>query len=222
MTPIRLLLVEDHASYRQAIEAVCQLEDDLVVVGHAARGDEAAEVAAACRPDVALVDLDLPGADGVAALRAIRASGQVACLVLTALTDDVVLGEAVEAGAAGVVHKSAEVGDLLDAVRAVASGANLLDPTLVTRWLQRLHETREGRWRSRVLSQALSPREHEVLRRLTAGQSVAVMAEDLGISVPTVETHLRNLRLKLGAESRLEAVITGLELGLVDPPGAYQ
>lgn len=214
----RILLVEDHAAFRQAIEAVCGLEPDLHVVGHAGRGDEAASVARASLPDVALVDLDLPGGAGADVVRELRGDLGLPCLVLTGLTDDVALGEAVEAGAAAVLHKSTEISELLAAVRTVAGGGTLLDPTLVSRWLQHLRDRRDDLWRSRVTADALSPREREVLERLAAGEAVAAMATSMGISEQTVETHLRNLRGKLGADSRLEAVLTALRLGLVPPP----
>lgn len=115
------MLVEDHASFRAALEAVFGLQDDLRVVAQVGRGEMAGEVAAEQLPDVVIVDLDLPGGDGVDALEAVRrTSPDSACLVLTALSDDVELGRAIEAGAAAIVHKSAEMSELLAAIRAVA------------------------------------------------------------------------------------------------------
>lgn len=220
-TPIRLLLVEDHVTFRQAIDAVCQLEEDLDVVGHVDRGDLAGEAAATTRPDVVVVDLDLPGSDGAAAIRAVHEACDAACMVLTGLTDAAALGAAVEAGVSAVVHKSAEIPELLASIRAVAGGENLVDPVLASRWLRHLGAARSGAWEARVARDALSPREHEVLQRLVQGQSVRTMARSLEISEPTVETHLRNLRGKLGATNRLEAVLIALRLGLVDGPTHY-
>lgn len=219
--PVRVLLVEDHAVFRQAIDAVCAIEDDLVVVGHVDRGDLVGDAAATLHPDVVVVDLDLPGADGVSAIRAVHEACGAACMVLTGLTDDTTLGAAVEAGVSAVLHKSADIPDLLAAIRAVARGENLLDPTLTSRWLRHLGASRSGAWEARVARDALSPREHDVLQRLVQGQSVRLMAIDLGITEPTVETHLRNLRLKLGATNRLEAVLAALRLGLAEPPSTY-
>lgn len=218
---VRILLVEDHAAFRQAIDAVCRLEDDLEVVGHVERGDAVVDALGPAAPDVVVVDLDLPGADGVAAIQAVHEHSDATCMVLTALTDDAALGAAVEAGVAAVLHKSVEIPELLDAIRRVADGANLLDPTLVSRWLRHLTASRSGAWQAQVTAEALSPREHDVLRRLVQGQSVRTMAEELGISAATVETHLRNLRGKLGATSRLDAVLVALRLGLVDAPAPY-
>lgn len=219
VVPIRVLLVEDHASLRQALEAVIALEDDLEVVGHVARGDLVEEAVDTSRPDVAVVDLDLPGASGIEVLEVLRdRDPPVTCLVLTALTDEPELGRAVEAGAAGVLHKSAEVPELLAAIRSVAGGANLLDPSLTSRWLRSLGRRRDDQWRARVTRDALSPREQEILVALAGGATVAAIAATLGIAADTVETHIRNLRGKLGASSRLEAVVIGLRLGLVEPP----
>ncbi|MDP9022541.1 MAG: response regulator transcription factor, partial [Actinomycetota bacterium] len=107
---LTVLLVEDHASFREALQAVIAMEDDLAVVAHVDRGERAGALAAEHVPNVAVVDLDLPGADGIAAIRDIRrASPGTACLVLTALKDDVEMGRAVVAGAAGVLHKSIEI-----------------------------------------------------------------------------------------------------------------
>lgn len=217
--PVRVVLVEDHASFRQALEAVLELEGDLEAVGAADRADDAVAVVRERRADVAVVDLDLPGGGGVEALGRLRdETPQVACLVLTALTDDIELGRAVEAGARGVLHKSTEIPALLDAIRTVAGGGAVLDAVATSRWLRALSSARDGDWVARVTRDSLSPRELEVLRLLAAGVTVPEMARRLSISAPTVETHLRNLRTKLDAPSRLDAVLTALRLGLVDPP----
>jgi two-component system response regulator DesR len=217
--PVRVLLVEDHTAFRQALESVFALESDLELVGQTDRGDGIVEVAAATSPDVAVVDLDLPGASGVDVVAALRTlDPAVPSLVLTALRDPVELGRAVEAGATGVLHKSTEIADLLDAIRQVARGRSVLDPTVVARWFRALADHRQDGWRARVSRETLTPREHDVLTKLVDGASVAEIAADLGITSDTVETHLKNLRGKLGAATRLEAVLTAIRLGLVPPP----
>lgn len=217
--PVRLALVEDHASFRQALEAVLELEPDLEVVGAAGRADDAVAVVRGGRAHVVVVDLDLPGGGGVEALGRLREEvPEAACIVLTALTDEVELGRAVEAGARAVLHKSTEMQDLLEAIRTVATGGLGLDPVVTSAWLRALANARDRDWVSRVTRDSLSPREIEVLELLTAGWSPPEMARRLSISVPTVETHLRNLRVKLDAPSRLDAVLTALRLGLVQPP----
>lgn len=214
-----LLLVEDHASFREALQAVIAMEDDLAVVAQVDRGEQAGTAAAEHNPDVAVVDLDLPGADGIAAVHAIRRSSPgTACLVLTALRDEVELGRAVQAGAAAVLHKAVEIDELLAAIRRVASGATLLSPADTSRWLQAAVAARDRWWLGELLDRTLSPREKEVLELLAQGGTSQGIAADLQISVETVQTHVRNVLAKLDVGSRLEAVAKAIRLGLVDPP----
>ncbi|MDQ4129415.1 MAG: response regulator transcription factor [Actinomycetota bacterium] len=216
---ITVMLVEDHASYRQALEAVMALEDDLHVVAHVPRGDLAGAAAATHQPDVAIIDLDLPGVGGVDALADVRShSPQTACLVLTALNDDVELGRAIEAGASAVIHKSVDITELLHAIRSVARGANLLGPDETVRRLQALATTRTEHWHAAMLRESLTPRELEVLTLLAQGEGNRTIADRLGISPETVQTHIRNLLGKFDVGSRLEAVAKALRLRLIEPP----
>jgi len=216
---IRVLLVEDHLSFAQALRAVVDLEEDMEVVDVVTRGDEAGPAAARTAPDVAVLDLDLPGGSGIEAVSAMRAaSAGTRFLVLTALRDRLELARVVEAGVAGLLHKSIEMPVLLDAVRRVASGENLLPAELVADLLGNLGKVREGSWQARLVRESLSGRELEVLAGLAQGRSVSDLAESLHISPTTVETHLKNARAKLGASSRLEAVVEAMRLGLVAPP----
>lgn len=217
---IRLLFVEDHATFRQAMEAVFAAEPDLHLVAQAADGETAVALAEEHAADVAIVDLDLQGRDGAAVVAALRETVPgIRALVLTALRDPIELGRAVEAGAAAVLHKSVEIPTLLGAIRRVAGGASLLDPALTARWLGALARSREGTWRSEAVRSSLSPRELEVLGLLVHGHGNAEIGELLGISPETAQTHVRNLMGKLDVRSRLEAVSLALRLGLVDPPG---
>jgi DNA-binding NarL/FixJ family response regulator len=217
---IRLLLVEDHVSFAQALTALISLQKDLSVVAVLDRGDGAVEQLRATPADVAIVDLDLPGMPGVDTVAAVREGfPQVGCVVLTALTDPVELGRAVEAGASAVLHKSVPIDDVLAAARSVAAGRNLLEPSTTSTWLRALANHRERTWRARVTADSLSPRERDVLRLLAEGQDTDAIARALGVTPATAQTHLRNLRGKLGVHSRLEAVVEGLRLGLVNGPG---
>lgn len=217
--PITVLLVEDHESYREALQAVMAAEPDLSVVAQAGRADDAGARASAARPAVALVDLDLPGGSGVDAILDIRReSPGTACVVLTGLTDDVELGRAIEAGAAGVLHKSVAIPSLLAAVRTAAGGGSVLTPEVTTRALQAVARLREQSWYARRLGEQLSNRERQVLARLADGAGNRDIAEEFGISAETVQTHVRNLLGKMGVGSRLEAVVKAIRLGLVDPP----
>jgi len=192
------------------------LETDFVVVGHATDADEAADLAARAEPDIALVDLDLPAASGVDVLNDLRAQTHApACVVLTALTDRAELGRAVEAGAAAVLHKSADMTDLLDVLRRVAAGGTELAAEQASEWLRALAAERERTWRARTMRDALTAREAEILQLLSDGHSSRAIAQKLFISPETVQTHVRNLLGKLGVGSRLEAVTLALRLGLV-------
>jgi DNA-binding NarL/FixJ family response regulator len=216
---ITVLLVEDHASFRQALEAVMLLTDDLRVVASVQRGDEAGPATEAHHPDVAVVDLDLPGVGGTEAIAAIRrARPDTACVVLSGLTDDVELGRAIEAGGAAVLHKSVEMPELLDAIRQVAAGASLLPAGDTSRRLQALAASRGRSWHAQALADSLTAREREILGYLLEGTDGRIIARRLSISPETVQTHIRNLLAKLGVSTRLQAVVKAIKLGLVDPP----
>lgn len=214
-----VLIVEDHAALARGLESALSLETDLEVVGVVTRADAAAAAAADHRPTVAIIDLDLPGGGGQQAIVAMRESSPgTRFLVLTALRDRLELAKAVEAGVSGLLHKSADMPQLLQHLRAVAGGRNLLDPVVTSSLLADLREARHRGWRAEMARGALSPRETEVVAALTQGESVADIAERLAISPDTVETHVRNARNKLGVSSRLDVVIEAMRLGLVDPP----
>lgn len=217
---ISILLLEDHASYRQALESVMRMEQDLRVVAQASNASEAGAMAADTLPTVALVDLDLPGGSGVEAITAIRhASPRTACVVLSALTDDLEFGRAIKAGASAALHKSVNIPDLLAVVRQVAAGATVFPPEETARRLRAVDLSQERDWQLRMLRETITPRELEVLERLVEGQDNRRIARDLGIAPDTVQTHIRNLLAKLAVGSRLEAVVRALRLGLVRPPG---
>lgn len=215
---ISVVLVEDHTSYAQALAAVIELTDDIEVVGRAQSADDAAEVLAQHAPDVAVVDLDLPGASGVDVLDALRdRQAGTAAVVLTALIDEAELGRAVEAGAAAVLHKSVDVTELLDVVRRVADGGTVLAAGPTSSWLRALAAERERTWMARTIRDTLTPRETEILQLLAAGHGSDAIAAQLVISADTVQTHVRNLLGKLGVGSRLEAVTLALRMGIITP-----
>lgn len=217
--PITVMLVEDHVSLARGLETMISLEPDLEVVAVVTRGDEAGAAVEQHQPDVVVVDLDLPGGGGQEAIVAMReASTSARFLVLTALRDRFELAKAVEAGVSGLLHKSADIPQVLDHVRRVAAGENLIAPDLTAGLLAELREARQQGWRAEVTRASLSPRETEVLAALAQGESVADIAGRLHLSPDTIETHLRNARNKLGVSSRLDAVVEALRLGLVDPP----
>jgi len=215
----RVLLLEDHVSFRDALDVVMAVQDDLEVVAHVGRADEAGPTAARTAPDVAVVDLDLPGGSGVDAIAAIRAQSHgTACVVLTGLHDNVELGRAIEAGAAAILHKTTDMHEVLDVIRRVVDGATVLPVDVTTKALRALARERDQGWYGRVLHESLTGRELQVLERLADGAGNQEIAVELEIAPDTVQTHVRNLLGKMAAGSRLEAVIKGMRHGLVPPP----
>lgn len=217
--PTTVLLVEDHASYRHALETLLEAAGDFVVVGRAGSAQEAVRAADEVAPRIAIVDLDLREGSGVDALAGIQAASPgTACVVLSGLRDDAAFGRAVAAGAAAALHKSLEVADLLRVLRAVAAGTYTLPALQSARWLRSWDSLRERRRRAEAVEGRLTRREREVLQALARGGSNVDIARALGIAPETVQSHIRNLLSKLAVHSRLEAVVTALRLGLVEPP----
>ncbi|GAA2465881.1 response regulator transcription factor [Agromyces soli] len=228
MSAPRVLLVDDHGAIREALRIMLE-SHGLVVVGEAADGETAVRNATALRPDVVLMDLRMPGMGGVAATREIQAQGLADVLVLTSFDEDELVFGAIRAGAAGFLLKTADAATLVDAVRRVAAGEGMLDPRVTRRALAALAgagaEGRpgDGGERSRADAPArgipdaagLTGRERDVLDGMALGRSNAELAEALGISVPTVKTHVSNVLAKLGARSRSHAVAIarGLDAG---------
>lgn len=216
---ITVLLVEDHASYREALATVMGIQGDMQVVGEVERAEDAATVAAATQPTVAIVDLDLPDGSGVEAIGEIRrVSRETSCMVVSGLTDEAEFGRAIEAGAAAVLRKWVHIRELLDVLRVVAAGETVLSSGETARFLQALAARRDRGWEARMLGEKLTSREGEVLDALAQGADNARIARELTISVQTVQTHVRNLMAKLEVDSRLEAVVKAFELGLIKPP----
>lgn len=214
-----VLLVEDHASYRQALQTLLEADGEFRVVAQAGTAGEAGPAAARTVADLALVDLDLAGGSGVDALAGIRAaSPATTCVVLSALHDEAAFGRAIAAGAAGVLHKSIEVAELLHALRAVVAGTSILPSQDATRWLRAWDRRREQGRHAQAIAQRLTSREREILALLADGGSHVEIGRQLDIAPDTVQTHIRNLLAKLAVHSRLEAVIKAMRLGLVGPP----
>lgn len=216
--PTTVLLVEDHASYRQALATLLESDGNFLVVAQASTAEQAVSSARRVDPALAIIDLDLAGADGVDVLIDIRANSPgTACVVLSALRDDATFGRAVEAGAAAALHKSMDIDELLGVLQTVAAGSTVLPPLDTSRWLRAWDRTREQGRHTQLLAERLTPREREILARLAGGASHTDIASQLDIAPDTVQTHIRNLMGKLAVHSRLEAVVKALQLGLVDP-----
>ncbi len=204
----RVLVADDHGMIREGLRMILE-SHGAVVVGEAADGAVAVRNAAALRPDVVLMDLRMPGTDGVRATREIVEAGSAQVLVLTSFDEDELVFGAIRAGAAGFLLKTTEAALLVDAVRRVAAGEGVLDPRVTRRALAAVASAPDdsaprAQKRLHGLDQ-LTARERQILAAVRDGRSNAQVAAELHISVPTVKTHVSSILAKLGAESRTHA-----------------
>ena len=207
-TLIKILLVDDHPVVREGLRGMLNAEPDLEVVAEAASGPEALAMTLAHRPQVVLMDLRMPGGDGVAATARIRAEcPDSRIVVLTTYETDSDILRAVEAGASGYLLKDTSRGDLLHAIRAAGRGETVLTPSVAAKLFSRV---RGGQLPS------LSAREIEVLRQVKRGLSNGEIGRELFISEATVKTHLLRVFTKLDVSDRTAAVTTAMENGLLD------
>ncbi len=208
---IRLLLADDHPVVRAGLAGLLSDEPGVEVVAEAADGDEAVRLAAATRPDIVLMDLRMPGVDGVTATARIAAgeAGEPAprVLILTTYESDDQILAAIEAGAAGYLLKAAPRAEIVAGIRSVAAGQSALSPQVAVRLVERM--------RRPPPEVVLTPRETDVLRLVSAGHSNKQVAVRLGIGESTVKTHLLNVFEKLGVADRTRAVTLAMERGLL-------
>lgn len=213
---VRVVVAEDQALVRAGLVTILSTDPEIDVVGQAADGLEALELVRAHRPDVALLDVRMPGCDGIAATRQVVAEGLPSrVLILTTFGQDEVVFEALQAGAQGFLLKDCRPEDLIAAVHAVASGEARLDPA-VTATVVALVRRSNHRSTAHPVDQ-LTDREREVLVLLAQGLSNAEIAAELYVSPGTVKTHVASLLAKLGVRDRVQAVIAAFESGLVSP-----
>jgi DNA-binding NarL/FixJ family response regulator len=211
MAPIRLLVADDHPVVRDGLRAMLSTQPDMELVGEAATGTQAVERARALRPDVVLMDLQMPDLDGPAAIAALRQQApEVQVLVLTTYGTDADITRAVDAGATGYLLKDAPREQLFSAIRAAAKGESVLSPSVATRVLGRMRAPAE---------EALSPRELEILQAVARGLSNKEIGRQLYVSEATVKTHLLRIFGKLGVDDRTAAVTVALERGIIRLPG---
>jgi two-component system NarL family response regulator len=202
--PIRLLVVDDHHVVRSGLAASLGLEDDLAVIAEAGQADEAVAQFRKHQPDVVLMDLRLPGANGIAAVTALRSQWPEArVLMFTTFEGEEDIYRAMQAGARGYLLKSAPREELLAAIRAVAAGERHLPPALA----QRLA--------GRISTPEVSDREREVLQLMARGKANKEIAAALGISEETVKRHASNLFVKMGVADRAQATSEGIRRGLI-------
>jgi DNA-binding NarL/FixJ family response regulator len=213
---IRILIVDDHAVVREGLRAFLELQDGLQVVGEAADGDEALAKTDELHPDVILMDLVMPGLDGVGAMRALRARGTPARVIaLTSFLDDERLMPAIQAGAAGYLLKNVEPSELARAIRAAHSGEAILAPTVAARVVAAIADGTAPRAQP-APGHSLTRREAEVLKLIAVGRSNKRIAFELGISEKTVKTHVGHLLAKLDVADRTQAALLAVREGLAD------
>ncbi|MEU6345127.1 response regulator transcription factor [Streptomyces sp. NPDC046977] len=219
---IRVLLADDQALLRGAFRVLVESEPDMEVVGEASDGAEAIAMARSTRADVVLMDIRMPGTDGLAATRAITGEEDlvgVAVLVLTTFEADEYVAQALRAGAAGFLGKGAEPDELLGAIRTVAAGDALLSPSATKSLIAQFLAQAGTPARPAPELDALTAREREVLIEVAMGLPNDEIAERLGVSPLTVKTHVNRTMAKLGARDRAQLVVAAYESGLVRPAG---
>ena len=213
----RLLLVEDHVSFRQTLALVFDQQPDFEVVAQAGSLAEARRVMRVHEADLGVIDLALPDGEGVELIEEVREANPLfAALVLTASLDRADHARAIEAGAAGVLHKSADVDEIMDATRRLAAGESLISPEELVEILRLAGVSREEAREARASIKQLTPREMQVLKALAEGLSNKGIAERLHMSVDTERTHMMNILNKLGVHSRLQALLFAARYGLIE------
>lgn len=216
MKPIRVLLVDDQALFREGCRTVLSVHAGIEVVGEAANGEEALRRVQALQPDVVLMDLRMPVLDGVTATRRIHGEHpQSRVIVLTTFDDDEEVFDALRAGAVGYLLKDTPSARLVEAIEAAARGESFLQPSVAAKVVAEFSRLPPRASANESLVAPLSERELDVLRHLTRGQSNKEIASDLGITEGTVKNHMTNVLSKLGALDRLQAALKAKELGLV-------
>jgi len=215
---ISVLVVDDQALLRTAFSSLIDAEDDMEVVGQAADGRQAVELAARLAPGVVVMDVRMPAMDGIEATRQItsgRSTGAPRVLILTTFDLDEYVFEALRAGASGFALKSRPLEELLSAIRTVAAGEALLAPSVTRRLIA--HFTDQARAPSRAPRglDELTEREREVLALVARGLSNAELAETLRVSLPTAKTHVSRILTKLDARDRTQLVILAYQAGIV-------
>ncbi|MFZ5846001.1 MAG: response regulator [Actinomycetota bacterium] len=211
-----IVLADDQELVRTGLRMILTVEDDLTVVGEAADGHEAVDLAATMKPDVVLMDIRMPGLDGIAATRRITATlPDVRVVMLTTFDRSQLVYDSLLAGASGFLLKDAPGGQLVSGVRAVARGEELLAPSITRRLIEEF--TRAGRSDPPRGYDELTDREAEVLALVARGKSNAEIAAELYVSIQTVKTHVARVLSKLGLRDRVQAVVLAYEHGLVRP-----
>jgi DNA-binding NarL/FixJ family response regulator len=204
-SPIRVLCVDDHPLMRDGIAFALQSQKDMELVGQAVNGEEALRGFRELKPDVTLMDLQMPGMNGIATIEAIRHQFPKArIIVLTTYSGDIQAARALKAGAVGYLLKSMLLNELIGTIRTVHAGGRRIPPEVASQLVENMG------------ADDLSPREIDVLRSVASGHSNKIVADDLAISEETVKGHMRSILSKLGANDRTHAVLIAIKRGFLD------
>lgn len=216
MPTIRILIADDHLIVRQGLRLILETEDDLTLVGEAADGAEALARCAELHPDVVLMDLRMPGMDGLTAIEKLAIEQPtVAVVILTTYNEDALMLRGLRAGARGYLLKDTDREALFATIRAAARGETLLKPEVMARVLSQAAAASSTR--ETVGDVALTDREHEVLTAVARGDRSKEIAARLGISERTVKAYLGSIYAKLGVDSRAAAIAAAAQRGLLEP-----
>jgi DNA-binding NarL/FixJ family response regulator len=216
---IRILLVDDHALVREGTRRLLETENDVVVVAEASSGEEALAIARKLLPDIAVMDIAMPGMGGIEATRALKKDcPETAVLILSAYDDEPYLLALLDAGAAGFLLKNIHGEELIKAIRAVARGESVLHPSIAEKMMRRL-STHPDMTPHPV--NLLSEREFAVLRLAARGLLNKEIAARMGLSIRTVHSHLANIFMKMHVGSRTEAVLLALRQGMISLQDTY-
>ncbi|MDO9086088.1 MAG: response regulator transcription factor [Anaerolineaceae bacterium] len=212
---IKILIADDHLIIRQGLRLILETEDDFEIVAEANDGAEALRLCVDINPDVVLMDLRMPGMDGLTAIEKLRESQpEIAVVILTTFNEDELMLRGLQAGARGYLLKDTDRAALFDSIRAAARGETLLKPEIMARVLSLAGGTRQG-GKGSVSTIELTEREKEVLEAVARGERSKEVALHLGISERTVKAHLANIYEKLGVDSRAAAISVAMQKGLL-------
>ena len=213
MEPLRILIADDHPLFRHGIRELLNLASDIQVIGEATTGEEAIMQAEALQPDVILMDVNMPGVNGIEATRRIlHNSPHIRILVVTMFEDDGTVFAAMRAGARGYILKDAEKGNILRAIQAVGNGEAIFSPTIATRLIDFF--TTQAPALPKEIFPSLTEREREILQLIARGKSNADIARELSLSPKTIYNYVSNILSKLQVADRAQAIIRAREAGL--------
>jgi DNA-binding NarL/FixJ family response regulator len=217
--PIRVVIADDHRSYGEALQIALDKEQDLTVIEVVDSGRDVVRAAADEEPDVVLVDLRMPQIDGIEAARRIRQqSASSAVIIITGDRDEVSLARAIEAGARGVIAKTAPLAEVADAIRHAYAGEPLHRPAEVNAALRTARARTAADKDLQRRADRLTPRELQVLTAMASGAGSSQIANELGMSPHTVRTHVQNILTKLQVHSKTDAIVAAIRMGKVTPP----